>query len=197
VDDEDPSTAKSPSLVLQSSQSEGQMPPVQKATRWIHVNQEEIRAGHNVSTRNQHPGLPLEQTMEPDVQHTVDGADDAHYTDSNSSNPTPTVFKYPAADYHQLARLRAANTPSQLRGRDRKSVCIFFNSFVDFNRIYCILLKILDNIRLDRLDDEEENLYPTGLREQDPQLYDDYSSAIYARLEEEGVLDPQDPLYKG
>ena len=52
-------------------------------------------------------------------------------------------------------------------------------------------------MRLDRLDEEDENVYPTGLREQDPQLYDDYSSAIYARLEEDGVLDPQDPLYRG
>ena len=112
------------------------------------------------------------------------------------SPPPPTVPKYPAADYHQLARLRAANTPSELCGRDRKSVCIFYNSFVDFNRIYRISLKILDDIQLDRLDDEEENLYPTGLWEQDPQLYDHYSSAVYARLEEEGVLDPQDPLYK-
>ena len=60
-----------------------------------------------------------------------------------------------------------------------------------------IPLKNLDDIRLDHLDDEDENLFPTGLRDQDPQLYDDYSSAIYARLEEDGVLDPQDPLYKG
>ena len=107
------------------------------------------------------------------------------------------TFKYPAADYQQLARLRAATTPNQLRGRDRKSVCIFYNSFVDFNRIYRIPLKILDDVRLDRLDEEDENVYPTGLREQEPQLYDDYSSAIYARLEEDGVLDPQDPLYRG
>ena len=106
-------------------------------------------------------------------------------------------LKYPAADYHQLARLRAANTPNQLRGRDRKSVCIFYNSFVDFNRIYRIPLKILDDIRLDRLDEADENLYPLGLRETEPQLYDDYSSAINARLEEDGVLDQQDPLYKG
>ena len=55
----------------------------------------------------------------------------------------------------------------------------------------------MDNIRLDRLDQEEETLYPSGL-DHDPQLYDDYSSAIYVRLEEEGVLvDPQDPLCKG
>ena len=36
-----------------------------------------------------------------------------------------------------------------------------------------------------------------GRREQAPQLYNNYSSAIYARLEEDGVLDPHDPLYKG
>ena len=58
-------------------------------------------------------------------------------------------------------------------------------------------MKILDDVRLNRLDEEDENLYPFGLRDQDPQLYDDYSSAIYARLEEDGVLDPHDPLYRG
>jgi hypothetical protein len=68
---------------------------------------------------------------------------------------------------------------------------------VDFNRIYRIPLKILVDICLDRLDKEDENLYPLGLRETEPQLYDDYSSAIYARLEEDSVLDPHDPLYKG
>ena len=123
---------------------------------------------------------------------------------------TSIPTKYPAADYQQLARLRAVTTPNQLQGRDRKSVCIFYKSFVDFKRIYRIPLKILDDIRLDRLDDEDENIYPTGLRddedeniyptglrEQAPQLYEDYSSAIYARLEEDGVLNPQETLYKG
>jgi hypothetical protein len=75
------------------------------------------------------------------------------------TNSNVNTTNYPAADYHQLVRLRAANTPSsQLCNRDRKSVCIFYNPFVDFNRIYRIPLKILDDIRLDCLEDEEENL---------------------------------------
>ena len=69
VDDDDPSTANPPSQLLHSSQSEEKMPPVQKATRWIHVNQEEIRAGHQSS--NHHPGLPVKQVMESEVQPTV------------------------------------------------------------------------------------------------------------------------------
>ena len=104
------------------------------------------------------------------------------------TNTMENTCKYPAEDYQQLVRLRATNTPpNQLCGCDRKSVCIFYNSFVDFNQIYRILLKILDDVQLDRLDEEDENVYPrTGLRKQEPQLYDDYCSAIYARLEEDG-----------
>ena len=197
VDDDDPSLTQPPSKPLPSpSSAENTTPPVLKTTRWINVNHEEIRAGHQ-HLNIHHPGIPSKSVTESELQPTSPDADDPQRTESTSTNPTPLVPKYPAADYHQLARLRAATTPSQLRGRDRKSVCIFYNSFVDFNRIYRIPLKILDDIRFDRLDDEDENLYPADLREQDPQLYDDYSSDIYARLEEEGVLDPQDPLYKG
>ena len=142
--------------------------------------------------------------MDSETQSMLPGADAISKLDSllhtpapfqPHSNPIPT--KYPVADYQQLAKLRVVNMPSQLRGRYKKSVRIFYNSFVDFNRIYRAPLKILDDVCLDRLDNEDENLYPTGICDQDPQLYDDYSSVIYARLKEEGVLDPQDPLNKG
>ena len=94
------------------------------------------------------------------------------------TNTMENTFKYAAADYQQLTRLRAANTPNQLRGRDRKPVCIFYNSFVDFNRIYRILLKILDDMRLDRLDEEDENVYPTGMRNKSH----NYSTTIIVQL---------------
>ena len=49
-----------------------------------------------------------------------------------------------------------------------------------------------------RLDIERETLYPTGLYDSDLDLlYDRYSAAIYARLEEEDVLDPSEALYVG
>ena len=130
-----------------------------KASRWINVDKTKIMANHSP---------PFEAQPEPPATQLPIPSDNTNDTPwhptqyENTSIPT----KYPAADYQQLARLRAATTPNQLRGRDRKSVCIFYNSFVDFNRIYRIPLKILDDIRLDRLDDEDENIYPTGLREQ-------------------------------
>jgi hypothetical protein len=52
-------------------------------------------------------------------------------------------------------------------------------------------------VRIDRLDDERETLYPSGLYESDPDLHDRYSAAICARLEEDHVLDPADKLYMG
>ena len=55
----------------------------------------------------------------------------------------------------------------------------------------------MDDIRIDKLDDiNQERLHPAELL-QDQSLYERYSSAIYARLEEEGVLDPTDHLYQG
>ena len=52
-------------------------------------------------------------------------------------------------------------------------------------------------MRIDRLDDNREQLYLDGLYENDPQMFHDYSAAIYARLEEENVLDPSESLYEG
>ena len=182
--DEDniPSTSPDQPMTQPSLSAPASVPP--KASRWINVDHNDIMKGHT-------PSQDKQAVLHPEMTSTPSDA-----PASDSPPKKPDTNKYPAADYQQLARLRAATTPNQLRGRDRKSICIFYNLFVDFNRIYRIPLKILDDIRLDKLDDEAENVYPTGLREQAPQLYDDYSSAIYARLEEDGVLDPHDPLYK-
>jgi hypothetical protein len=114
---------------------------------------------------------------------------------------TDTPRPFPAPPHsdvdQQISRLRKANTPTHLRGRDRKSVTVFYNSFVDFHKIYRVPFKILDDLRIDKLDDvTQERLHPADLLE-DPTLYDRYSSAIYARLEEDGVLDPSDQLYQG
>jgi hypothetical protein len=84
-----------------------------------------------------------------------------------------------------------------LRGRDRQAVIKFYNSFVDLHKMYRVPLKILDDMRIDRLDDEREHLYPAGLDISDPDLHDRYSAAIYANLEEDHVLDPSDNLYMG
>ncbi|KAI2502314.1 hypothetical protein MHU86_12118 [Fragilaria crotonensis] len=120
----------------------------------------------------------------------------------HSPSPRMEVIHPPGASLHsdvdqQISRLRKANTPTHLRGRDRKSVTVFYNSFVDFHKIYRVPFKILDDLRIDKLDDvTQERLHPADLLE-DPTLYDRYSSAIYARLEEDGVLDPSDQLYQG
>jgi hypothetical protein len=194
VDEEDSPHPPSPPLPPSAATNDTVSPPEQaKFTRWPNVDSTEImRTGNTPTGSHHHPTHTYHATSHPE-----DTTEARVYEHQHTAESTTGTIKYPAADYQQLARLRAATTPNQLRGRDRKSVCIFYNSFVDFNRIYRIPLKILDDVRLDRLDDEEENLYPSGLREQEPQLYEDYSSAIYARLEEDGVLDPNDPLYRG
>ena len=146
--------------------------PHVRASRWkTNVDREEILAGHSTVTR----GTPLPHA--PSQDDNTLPAVSSNREDTGTTDVSATTPKYPAADYHQLARLRTANTPNQLRGQDRKAVCIFYNSFVDFNRIDRIPLKILDDIRLDRLDQEEETLYLSGL-DNNPQLYDDYSSAV-------------------
>ena len=64
--------------------------------------------------------------------------------------------------------------------------------------MYRVSIKILDDVPIDSLNDERETLYPVGrLYETDPDLHDRYSTAIYARLEEDDVLDSSDKLYMG
>jgi hypothetical protein len=84
-----------------------------------------------------------------------------------------------------------------LRGRDCKAVSVFYNFFVDVHKIYSVPLKILDDICIEKLDDESESLIPLDYADADPSLLERYSVAIYARLEEDGVLDSSDPLYTG
>ena len=73
---------------------------------------------------------------------------------------------------------------------------MFYNSFVDFHRIYGVL-KRLDELRIDKLDDEKQQLYPSALYNSDPALLTEYSAAIYARLEEPDVLDMSELSYEG
>ena len=61
----------------------------------------------------------------------------------------------------QISNIQKANTPTHLRGRDRKSATVFYNSFVDFHKIHRVPFKILDNLRIDKLDDvSKECLHP-------------------------------------
>ena len=121
----------------------------------------------------------------------------ARYAPSHSHS-SMTQHPMTAAEIDlQVSRYRKASTPTHLRGRDRQSVTVFYNSFVDFSKIYRIPFKILDDVRIDKLDDvTQERLHPEDLLH-NPVLYDCYSSAIYARLEEETVLDNSDKLFKG
>ena len=110
--------------------------------------------------------------------------------------PSQQQPKYADPEY-QIGRLRSAHNPAHLQSRDHKAVTIFYNAFVDFLQIYRVPIKILDDLRIDMLDDPEETLYPADLKHTDPQLLRSYSAAIYAKLEAEGVLDTQDQLFKG
>ena len=119
-----------------------------------------------------------------------------HRHHAGGPSPTGSTTKWTDPEF-QIAQLRKASTPTRLRGSDRKSVSVFYNSFVDLLKIYRVPIKILDDIRIDRLGDVRETLYPAELYAQDTELHERYSAAIYARLEEEDVLDPSDRLYEG
>ena len=102
-------------------------------------------------------------------QHHMDGnTETARQTTETARQNTmwtptaPTATKY-SDPQQQISRLRSAHTPVLLRGRDRKAVQVFYNSFVDFHRIYRVPLKRLDEIRIDKLDDEKQQLYPSAL----------------------------------
>ena len=84
----------------------------------------------------------------------------------------------------------------QLRGQQRQAVVTWYNSFVDFLKTYRVPIKIFDEFQVHKLDDPAEILYPQSLAG-DPHLYDRYSAAIYARLEEDQVLDPENKIYMG
>ena len=76
--------------------------------------------------------------------------------------PAPTATKY-SDPQQQISRFCSAHTPAHLRGRDRKDVQVFYNTFVDFHRNYRVPLKRLDEIRIDKVDDEKQQLYPSAL----------------------------------
>jgi hypothetical protein len=85
----------------------------------------------------------------------------------------------------------------QLRGQQRQAVVTCrYNSFVDFLKAYRVPIKIFDEFHVHKLDDPAELLYPQTLV-QDPHMYDRYSAAIYAGLEEDQVLDPENQVYMG
>ena len=155
------------------------------------------RWADEVYDRFQHPAahsqIPASYTHPAMMSHSPRSRT-GHYPHSSGPN---TTLSHSEIDL-QLSRFpRKANTPTHLRGRERNAVTTFYNAFVDFSKIYRIPFKILDDIRIDKLDDiTQERLHPEDLLH-DPVLYNSYSSAIYARLEIETVLDPSDKLYQG
>ena len=138
--------------------------------------------------------LPFAQSTQYQQDHTR-GNDSMNNTWKAAPNQQ-TPSKWADPDF-QISQLRKSSTPARIRGRDRKTVTVFYNSFVDFLKIHRVPIKILDDIRIDRLEDERETLYPMELHDSDPGLHHRYSAAIYARLEEEDVLDPMEPLFVG
>ena len=67
---------------------------------------------------------------------------------------------------------------------------------MDFLKTYRVPIKIFDEFHVHKLDDPAEVLYPAMLGD-NPHMYDRYSAAIYARLEEDQVLDPDNQVYMG
>jgi hypothetical protein len=97
---------------------------------------------------------------------------------------------------HYLFKLRNTHTPTVLRSSDRKAVIKFYNAFADFLQLYKVPIKSFDQLRIVHLDDPDTTLYPVTLDPTSP-LYQKYTTAIYARLEEDQVLDMSDPRFEG
>ena len=97
---------------------------------------------------------------------------------------------------HYLFKLRNTHTPTVLRSSDRKAVIKFYNTFADFLQLYKVPIKSFDQLRIVHLDDPDTTLYPVTLDPTSP-LYQKYTTAIYARLEEDQVLDMSDPRFEG
>lgn len=156
---------------LQDSPSKQSPTPTRR--RFPNVNYQEILQGSNPSPP------PMDSTAMPP-----------------SSLPDEDNNKYTNPEY-QLPRLRSTSTPTQLRTRERKAVIKFYNGFVDFVRQYGVPIKTFDQLQIENLEDPMMTVYPTDRLARDSPVYSKYSAAIYARLEEEGILDPTEPIYRG
>ena len=155
-------------------------------------------------TTPKHPEVPTETTRTPRWRNVDYDALRAHPTRSppipmearvhrQSQEQQKSLAQDTREDY--IARLRKTPTPMQLRGQERQAVVTWYNSFVDFLKTYRVPIKIFEEFQLHKLDDPKEVLYPPTLN--DPHLYDRYSAAIYARLEADDVLDPDNQVYMG
>jgi hypothetical protein len=118
----------------------------------------------------------------------------------SAPTPSPTVGKQNEDKYsdpnYQLPRLRATTTPTTLRTRDRKAVVKFYNAFADMLMEYRVPIKTFDQLSIENLEDPLNTIYPESLTTESP-WFRKYSAAIYVRLEEDGILDPNEPIYRG
>ena len=180
-------------------------PPRQ--SRWKNVDVASLLSSHgNTADRSAHRAQSSLDTTQPAMEdrHPVtadkgrkpnapslsfSATTGGRNTDVSQEQRTETAENY-------IARLRKTPTPMQLRGQQRQAVVTWYNSFVDFLKTYRVPIKIFDEFHVHKLDDPTEVLYPSTLGE-DPHMYDRYSAAIYARLEEDQVLDPDNQVYMG
>ena len=154
----------------------------QKQTRWKHVDMEAIRLGRH---SNAQPEQAQARAPLPQREHRVPSP-----APQAGGEDVETAENY-------IARLRKTATPMQLRGQQRQAVVTWYTSFVDFLKTYRVPIKKFDEFQVHKLDDPAEILYPQSLVG-DPHMYDPrYSAAIYARLEEDQVLDPDNKIYMG
>ena len=141
------------------------------------------------------PSVTADKVRRDQRSHSPQQHFSATMTDrSSEGNLAPDQRTETAENY--IARLRKTPTPMQLRGQQRQAVVTWYNSCVDFLKTYRVPIKIFDEFHVHKLDDPAEVLYPQTLAH-DPHMYDRYSAAIYARLEEDQVLDPDNQVYMG
>jgi hypothetical protein len=131
------------------------------------------RVDYEAIRQNRHTPPPMESPMKPTP---------SPYTDDRHE--------------HLLSRLRSTNLSIQLRTKDRKAIIRFYNGFVDFLQQFQVPITSFDQIRIEHLENPLTTVYPPSITTESP-LYSKYSAAIYAKLEEDGVLDSSDPLYCG
>ena len=158
---------------------------------------------HSAATERKHPprsddwtSVTADKARRRGTQD-VDSQDSPHNLSSSTNRDAGTSHdqKIEMAENY-IARLRKTPTPMQLQGQQCQAVVTWYNFFVDFLKTYRVPIKIFDEFQVHKLDDPLELLYPRALGD-DPHMYDRYSAAIYARLEEDQILDPENQVYMG
>lgn len=162
--------------------------------------QSQEHQGPKAGNSNAKEDVPVRRWTKVDydaIQHPLPKSSPKHAHPAQAPSPVGTQGEDKYADpNYQLPRLRATTTPTMLRTRDRKAVVKFYNAFADMLMEYRVPIKTFDQLSIENLEDPSNTIYPDSLTTESP-WFRKYSAPIYVRLEEEGILDPNEPIYRG